>query len=289
MTGRRSRRPDRVAGMSADEVEANRRHWEELAAVHAAGTSSTYDAEALVQGRRGLGEHEAAAVRAAVGDAAGKDVLHVQCHLAYDGIVLARDGARVTGADFSATALAEARALAGRAGVALETVEADATALPETLHGRFDLAYATIGVLSWIGDLEAWMRSVAATLRPGGALALVELHPFFNMVEQVEPLKLDFPYAYDGPRTYDEPGSYADPDAETTATVQVNYGHSIGEIVTAAARAGLAVERLEEHMDCDHDPRGTVLAREQDGRYRLRVGGELLPVLLTLIARRAAA
>jgi len=34
------------------------------------------------------------------------------------------------------------------------------------VRGRFDLAYATIGVLCWIDDVGAWMRSVAGVLRP---------------------------------------------------------------------------------------------------------------------------
>jgi SAM-dependent methyltransferase len=170
--------------------------------------------------------------------------------------------------------------------VELEIVQADSTALPAELHGRFDLAYATIGVISWIGDLGAWMRSVAATLKPGGALALVEIHPLYGMFASLEPLVLDFPYAFDGARRYDEPGSYADPDAAVQATEQVNYGHSLGEVVNTAIAAGLVVERLDEHLDSDSDPRGDVLHRDEDGRYRLRLGGEALPVLFTLLARK---
>ncbi|HWT22171.1 MAG TPA: class I SAM-dependent methyltransferase [Solirubrobacteraceae bacterium] len=268
------------------DLNVNRRHWDALADVHAQGTTAIYDAAALVSGRRQLGDAEAAAVRAAVGDAAGRDVLHVQCHLAYDGIVLARRGARVTGVDFSPRALAGARKLAERAGVALETVQAEATALPASLHGRFDLAYATIGVLSWIADVDAWMRSVAATLRPGGALALVEIHPIYEMLESVAPLRLDFPYAFDGPRRFDEDGSYADQDASIGATEQIAYAHALGETVTAAIRAGLAIELLQEHLDCDHDPRGDLLPADDDGRHRLRIDGEVLPVLFTLVARR---
>ncbi len=279
-------RTSRQDALSADETGVNQRHWDDMARAHAARPSEMYDADALLAGTRELGQAEAAAVRAAVGDVRGLDVLHVQCHLAYDGIVLARQGARVTGADFSAAALEGARDLAERAGVALDTVQADSTALPAELHGRFDLAYATIGVISWIGDLGAWMRSVAATLKPGGVLALVEIHPVYGMIASLEPLVLDFPYAFDGARRYDEPGSYADPDAAVQATEQVNYGHSLGEVVNTAIAAGLVVERLDEHLDSDSDPRGDVLHRDEDGRYRLRLGGEALPVLFTLLARK---
>jgi SAM-dependent methyltransferase len=165
-------------------------------------------------------------------------------------------------------------------------VEADATRLPVELHNRFDLVYATIGVLCWIDDLAAWMRSATAALRGGGKLLLVDLHPLSQMVASADPLRLDFPYAYEGPRSFDEPGSYAGAHLPVAATASVEYAHSLGEVVNAALGAGLKIQRLEEHLDADFDPRGDVLAREDDGRYRLRVGGEALPILFTLVAAK---
>jgi SAM-dependent methyltransferase len=262
----------------------NRAYWDSLAAVH--GADAVYDDEALLAGADTLGEPEAAGVREAVGAVAGLDVLHVQCHIGHDTISLARRGARVTGVDFSPASLAKARDLARRSGQDIAFVEADSTALPVELHNRFDLAYATIGVVCWIDDIEAWMRSVAAALRPGGRLLLVDLHPFFQMLESADPLAVDMPYGNDGGRAFDEDGSYADPDARLASTATVQYAHTLGEVVTAAVQAGLRVERLEEHLELAADPRGNVLAREEDGRYRLRLDGEPLPLAFTLIARR---
>ena len=141
-------------------------------------------------------------------DLRGRDVVHIQCHVGFDTIALARRGARVTGVDFSRASLAKAAELTERCGVEIEWVQANATALPDSLRGGFDVAYATIGAICWIEDIGAWMRSAAATLRPGGRLVLVEIHPLYAMVEAAgEPLRLDFPYAFDGPRRFDEPGS----------------------------------------------------------------------------------
>jgi len=61
----------------------------------------------------------------------------------------------------------------------------------------------------------------------------------------------------------------------------------MGEIVTAAAGAGLRVEALIEWLDDDFDPRGTVLTPDPDGRYRLLVGDEHLPVTFELRACKA--
>jgi SAM-dependent methyltransferase len=262
----------------------NRAHWDALAAVH--GQDAYYDTESLLAGADSLSETEAAGLREAVGAVAGLDVLHVQCHIGFDSISLARRGARVVGVDFSPASLEKARALARRCEVDVRFVEAEATALPAELHNHFDLVYATIGVICWIDDLTAWMRSAAATLRSGGRLLLVEIHPLYQMLAAADPLELDFPYAFDGPRAFDEAGSYADPEAQVASTENINYGHSLGETVNAALTAGLRIERVDEHLVADFDPRGSLLAAGDDGRYRLSFGGELLPVLFTLIAAK---
>jgi SAM-dependent methyltransferase len=262
----------------------NRAHWDALAGLH--GQDAWYDQEALLAGADTLGEHEAAAIREAVGAVAELDVVHLHCHVGFDTISLARRGARATGVDFSRVAVERARELARRCGVEAEFVEADATDLPHALHGRFHLAHASVGITSWIDDIAAWMRSAHAVLRPGGRLLLLDLHPLYLMLETLDPLVLDFPYADDGGRAFDEDGSYADPTLRIGATETVQYAHSLGEIVTAAVDAGLRIERLDEHLDAARDPRGGLLAPEDDGRVRLRVGGEVLPLAYTLIARR---
>jgi hypothetical protein len=63
------------------------------------------------------------------------------------------------------------------------------------------------------------------------------------------------------------------------------YAHSLGEIVTAAANAGLRVEHLGEHVDAEINPHG-VLTAGPDGRHRRQIDGELLPVVYGLRARK---
>src|SRR5262245_32348251 len=110
--------------------EVNKTNWDAWAALH--GQDSYYDSDGLIAGADSLTDVEDAEVRAAVGDVRDRDVLHVQCHLGFDAISLARRGARVTGVDFSPVALAKAAALARDCGVEVDFVEADVTALPAT-------------------------------------------------------------------------------------------------------------------------------------------------------------
>ena len=277
---------------------SNHQHWEQLASVHGLGNDRYYDLDALIAGATLMGDEECAALLVATNGAgvAGLDVMHLQCHIGCDSITMARAEGRVTGVDFSATALARLEQLAERCGVHVRTLEADSRDLPRELDDSFDIVYATIGVLCWIDDLAAWMNSVSRVLRRAGRLVLVELHPLFTMIDTIDPLVVDFPYAFDGPHVFTGTGSYANRDADVAWTT-TQYAHGLAEIVMAAQREGLGVIHLEEHLSMAFDPRGMDPPTEADGRFRLRLGrgspdpgsdepGSPLPVLFTLVAEK---
>jgi SAM-dependent methyltransferase len=280
--------------------DGNLQHWEDLAAFHGTGDDSIYDVPALIRGDLQFRGIEAAAVEAATDGrhVAGLDVAHIQSHIGIDTIHLARLGAHVTAFDFSPTALLRLRELAAACEVDVRTVVADSQELASpahaTSHGRFDLVYATIGVICWVADLAAWMRGAAALLRPGGRLVLVEVHPLLSMSETIDPLVMDFPYCNDGVRHFTGAGSYANPEADLQWSIDM-YAWSLGETVNAALEAGLAITRLDEHTASPFDPTGSSLTQEEDGMYRLRIGSGLdgaraepLPVLFTLVAEKPA-
>jgi SAM-dependent methyltransferase len=278
----------------------NLEHWESLAAFHGTGSDNYYDVDALIRGEMSFRPVERAGIDVATRGRGlkGLDVAHVQSHIGIDSVHLAREGAHVTAFDFSPEALQRVRGISEACGVNIETVLADSQTLASTefarWHGRFDVVYATIGVICWIADLDAWMRGAAALLKPGGRLMLLDLHPLYGMGETFEPLVLDFPYVNDGPRHFEGSGSYANPDADLPWSID-EYAWSIGETVTAAIEAGLAVVRLAEHVEAASDPRGDCMTREADGLFRLRIGRgagdrppEPLPVLFTLVAEKVA-
>ena len=265
--------------------------WEGLATLHGGGLPGYYDLDALAEGHNPIHTEVEETLHDALGGrgVADLDVLHVQSHIAIDSIEMARRGARVTCADFSPTALARAADIARRCDVHLDLVEADSTALPSTLHRRFDLAYATIGAICWIEDIDAWMRSVAACLRPGGTLLLTDIHPLYSMVDtEQDPVVFDLSYTFRaGGLAFDQDGSYADRNAKLPATRGVVFAHSIGEIVTAAVDAGLRIDKVREFTEATFQPTGIGLALEDDGLYRWRLAptAEPLPTLFSLIAR----
>lgn len=221
-----------LPGPTADEAtRLNQASWDERAALH--GQDSFYDTAALLAGASSLQQPELDLVS----DVDRAALLHLQCHFGLDTLSWARLGARVTGVDFSATAVEKARALASRAELDVEFVHADVLNLPENLYGRFDVAVATYGIFTWIGDLQAWADNAAATLRPGGRLVVVDLHPLAQMIETLEPLVVDFPYTDDEPHTPVAATPATPPPTSPWPRVTVQWAHSVSELVTAFARA----------------------------------------------------
>ena len=82
--------------VSADVAQAaNRKWWDSAVPVHLA--SSFYDVEGWLAEGRGPKAREVAVL----GDVAGLDLIHLQCHFGKDTLSWARAGATVTGLDFS--------------------------------------------------------------------------------------------------------------------------------------------------------------------------------------------
>jgi 2-polyprenyl-3-methyl-5-hydroxy-6-metoxy-1,4-benzoquinol methylase len=114
-----------------DYVEINRAHWDSRVPHHVAGYG-------LDDYRRDP-THLSDVVRfdrPRLGDLEGLDVLHLQCHIGTDTLSLARLGARVSGLDFSAPALAAAAQLAAQCGASIDFVESELYDAPAVLAPR---------------------------------------------------------------------------------------------------------------------------------------------------------
>ncbi|WP_342234974.1 class I SAM-dependent methyltransferase [Inquilinus sp. OTU3971] len=160
-------------------VALNRANWDERVAVHL--RSAFYNVDGFRRGETDLGPIEAAEI----GDIAGLRVAHLQCHFGMDTMYLARRGARVTGLDFSAKAIAAARALAAETGSGAEFVEGDVYDAPRLLgEGVHDLVFTSWGTIIWLPDIVRWAQAVAALLKPGGRLYFLDGHPAARALDQ---------------------------------------------------------------------------------------------------------
>ena len=261
-------------------AEVNRALWDERVPIHVDG--AFYDVDGFLAGESRLREF----VLAELGSVNGLTLVHPQCHFGLDTLSWAREGATVTGLDFSAPAIAAARELARRAGIDAEFVHAEVYDAVQALGGRtFDVVYTGLGAMNWLPDVERWAQTMAALTAPGGRFYFAEFHPITEVFAD-DTLELTKSYFMRGPRLYDEPGTYADPQAQTTQTRSVEWEHTIGDVVSALAAAGLRIEFLHEH---DHtvSPRWPFLERQDDGSYRIPGDAVSLPLMYSLRARSA--
>ncbi|HHX66022.1 MAG TPA: class I SAM-dependent methyltransferase [Chloroflexi bacterium] len=263
-------------------IEANLRHWDDLVDIHA--RSTFYNLEGFLRGETNLLPIE----RQEIGDIAGKSILHLQCHFGMGTLSLARMGAKVTGMDFSPRAIALARQLAQELGLEADFVQANLYDLPNVLHRSYDMVYTTYGVLCWLPDIEGWARVVSHFVAPGGTFYMVEEHPFSWVFEQEgrELLQPRNPYFARGKaHRYDEQGSYADADATIEHTETYEWQHTLGDIVSALAAAGLRIEYLHEFPYLEYELFPGMVCR-QDGYYDLPEGHPEMPLLFSIKARK---
>jgi hypothetical protein len=105
------------------------------------------------------------------------------------------------------------------------------------------------------------------------------------MIDAVDPVRFDFPYQGGTAHRIRSTTSYASSATGLATTQVVEYPHGLGEIVTAAAAAGLRVDALTEYLDADGpEGRGDQMQRGQDGRWRLILAGQPIPVEFSLRA-----
>ena len=225
-------------------TEANRRHWDEVVPIHLA--SEMYDVASFKAGKSKLKPVEFAEL----GDVRGKTLLHLQCHFGLDTLSWAREGAIVTGIDFSERAIEAARALASETGIDARFVLSDVYSLPDKLNGQFDNVFASYGVLFWLPDVPRWAKVVAHFLRPGGTFYMVEFHPIVGVFDSdpvVTDLQVRYPYfPTPEPLRFDDDGTYADRSAKLEHRVTYSWPHPVSEVVTALIDAGLRIEFFHE-------------------------------------------
>jgi SAM-dependent methyltransferase len=119
-----------------------------------------------------------------LGDVSGKSLLHLQCNAGQDTLSIAgRLGAAVTGVDISDAAIEFARQLSRESGIPAEFMHSDIYPWLENNRRQFDVVFVSYGALVWLADLTRWGNGVAAALKPGGRLVLVEFHPILGPLD----------------------------------------------------------------------------------------------------------
>jgi 2-polyprenyl-3-methyl-5-hydroxy-6-metoxy-1,4-benzoquinol methylase len=269
-------------------ISANKRNWDARAPIHA--SSKFY----------GIGVRDPMSWFAPfewrdLGQLNGREIVHLQCHLGVETMAFALKGARTTGLDFSEVSVREAQRVARQAGLTVEYVRADVYEAVETIGAqRFDIVYTGKGALCYLPDLTAWAQTIWRLLKPGGFVYLAEFHPLFNALGPTQ--KLDVPddlvirHDYLGGRGAVERNgthSYTDGPALASDTLHYEWPHGLGEVITAIAQTGFAVESLTE-TDVLPWRRWALMTQTDDGWWTMPASEPRFPVMYGLKAIKPA-
>ncbi|MBR9757460.1 MAG: class I SAM-dependent methyltransferase [Algicola sp.] len=227
--------------------EVNKATWNKKVGVHA--KSAMYDLEAFKQGKSSLMSYELKAL----GDVAGKTLLHLQCHFGQDTLSWSRAGAKCTGIDLSDEGIKLAKSLNAELNLDAHFVCCNVFETSKHVHETFDVVFTSYGVIGWLPDLRPWAQMIFERLKPGGVFYMVEFHPIVWMFDYLEePPKLKYGYMQDEVIYEEYEGTYADGESKMVSK-EYGWNHGLGAVVSALAEAGLHITCLKEHDESPYN------------------------------------
>lgn len=242
--------------------EENRLSWNEATIAH--NSHKGDQAKFLREGGSTLFPEELELL----GDLQGRSLVHLQCNAGQDTLSLARLGAEVTGVDISDTAIDFARQLSQGSGIPGTFERMDVYDWLEQVAQatqRFDIVFSSYGAICWLSDLQNWARGIAAILKPGGRLVVVDFHPFMNIFEWDLERKYSYFTEKGTPFTWEEGiGDYVSFSKEGLVDMEYakdvegvkdfknphrshEFQYTLGDLVTALLESGLTLKSLKEY------------------------------------------
>lgn len=236
-----------------------------------------------------------------LGDLEERSLVHLQCNSGGDSISLAKLGATVTGVDISDEAVRSARDLSEKTGIPATFERADVYDWLEDASRegrRFDVAFASYGVVCWLPDLGGWAAGIAEVLEPGGCFVLVDFHPAADIFDEDWNHVRDYPSRGEPMLLEEGVGDYVAGSGGSLTPAGFVEGETgfenpekahlfrwgLGEVITALAGAGLRITTLQEYPYTNGE-RNRSRMRELRGRRIFPP--EDLPALPLMYAIRA--
>jgi len=259
----------------------NRAHWDEIAPIHL----KSYGIEDVLGGKSRID----AIQRRELYPIAGKELIHLQCHIGTDTLSLALDGAKVTGVDFSSNSIEIAKRLAQRCSLAADFIVANVLELPSIISRTYDVVYTSKGVLCWISDIDRWAATVASLLKEDGTFYILETHPLMTMFNDTLEDDLQIKYSY---FHQSEPTHFDDdhPDYSDSTYIPRNKTYewtwSLADIVTSLIRHDLRIELLCEH-DRLYYKAFPGMVQAEDGWWTIEKYRGKVPFTFSLRARKS--
>jgi len=256
-------------------INANKQLWNKRVAAHV--NSKFYDLASFKEGKTSLNEIELKAL----GNVKGKSLLHLQCHFGMDTISWAREGAMITGIDFSEEAIITATTLAEELNVKANFICSDVYNLPNNLHQQFDIVFTSYGVIGWLPDLNKWASVINHFLKPGGTFFIAEFHPVLWMMDD-DFTFLKYSYFNDEVIETTAQGTYGDRDADISLP-EYGWNHSLDEVISSLLKHNLEITDFKEYPFSQYNCFNKTV-KGPDGMYRINGFENKLPMMYSIKA-----
>lgn len=226
--------------MKADYLEKNKEGWNLRTGVHVG--SDFYNLEDFLKGKSTLHKPELDLL----GNVAGQELLHLQCHFGMDTMSWARLGAKCTGLDISSEAITKARELNKLLSLDVNFIEDDVHNLANHFDNQFDTIITSYGVLCWLYDINIWAKSIAKSLKKGGRFVLVEFHPVLDIIFNGKVSGHSSYFSEGAPLAEWTQGTYTNPDSDIRY-FEYRWQNNMGSVINALIDAGLSIKAMQEY------------------------------------------
>lgn len=260
-----------------DYAQINRQWWNNVTPIHL--KSKLYDLTGFKKGKSSLTAIE----KEEMGDVRGQSLLHLMCHFGLDTLSWSRKGAVVTGVDFSSESIETARKLSQELRLPATFILSDIYNLPNVLEKKFDIIFASYGVLCWLKNLKKWAKIINHFLKPGGIFYMAELHPFTNILSY--DFKISYKYFDKGPDIDDSPGTYADWKAKIKGKTYI-WSYTLSDVINALLSEGLKIKYVHEFPFTMYDQFSGFMKKNKQGQYVFKDKKIEIPLLFSLMATK---
>ncbi|WP_394133001.1 class I SAM-dependent methyltransferase [Shewanella maritima] len=258
-----------------DYLAINQQGWDSRVSTHV--ESRFYDVVGFKAGNSSLNGIELELL----GDVTAKRMLHLQCHFGLDSLSWARLGAKVTGVDISPAAIAQAESLNIECQLDADFICSDVYQSVSFAKAEYDIAFTSYGALCWLPSMEQWAQTVAAHLKPGGIVYLVEFHPLHDVFD-------GYPYFHQQQPDIDVEGTYTE-NCDGSEVTLMTWAHPVSDVINALINAGLEIMAFNEY---DYSPypcfEGLVAKNHSNGQevYQYFHQQQAVPLTYSIKARK---
>ncbi len=147
--------------------------------------------------------------------------------------------------DFSAVAIENALVLNDRLRLDARFIHCDVNRLDEVLEAKFDVVFASFGVIGWHSDLVKCSRIVSRFLKKDGRFCFAEFHSVLWMLRD-DHAGIGYSYFQSASIIVEEENSYASPVAARLGTSYC-WNHGLGEFFHALESQGLTIKNFKEY------------------------------------------